>query len=259
MSEQNYQAPDQLPEELVQDTVQAPEGESLEALLNTAEEDAPQEDMQQEDAQQKEPGYVRSRINRAVEKALAEQKAQMEREFQQRLDQQLAPLRDAMMDRQAEELVRSGEFKSIERAKEYVRLKGGVIDPTTQTPAPTEQQRDAQGRFTPRQPSNNEDADTRARANLLAQQATKIKQNRGVDVMAAFNDDPAIKQKVISGEWDFHDVADHLASGRRMPLPVRNPNGVGASAAASTIANMTDEQFARLEANIAGGHRYKIE
>lgn len=256
MSEKNYQAPDQLPEELVQETVKAPEGESLETLLNAAEEDAPQEQAQQDDAQQKEPGYVRGRINRAVEKALAEQAARLEREFQQRLDQQLAPLRDAMMDRQAEELVRSGEFKSIERAKEYVRLKGGVIDPATETPAPTEQQRDAKGRFTPRQ---TEDADTRARANLLAQQATKIKQNRGVDVMAAFNADPAIKQKVISGEWDFHDVADHLASGRRMPLPVRTPNGVGAAAAASTIANMTDEQFARLEANLARGHRYKIE
>lgn len=257
MDEQLFSVEEQMPEEIVQDdAAQAPEGESLEALLNATGEDTPAEQPHQDTPPQKEPGWVRGRINTAVRKALAEQAAQMERDFQQRLDQQLAPLRDALMDRQAEELVRSGEFKSIERAREYVRLKGGVVEPAAQTPAPAAPQRDAQGRFTSRQA---EDADTRARANILAQQATKIKASRGVDVMAAFNADPAIKQRVVSGEWDFHDVADHLASGRRTPAPLRTPNGVGASAAATTIANMTDAQLDRLDAELARGHRYKIE
>lgn len=259
MNEKDFTVEAQMPEEIVQDdAAQAQEGETLESLLTAAVEESSTEPPEQDAPPAKEPGWVRGRVNAAVKKALATQAAELEQQFQQRLDAALAPVRDAIFDRQAEELVRTGEFKSLERAKEYVRLKGGVTsEPAPQTPAPAPApQRDAQGRFTS---PNRDSASVNARAEILASQVQKIKANRGVDVMAAFNGDAEVRQKVISGEWDFHDVADHLSTPqRRTPTPMRNPNGAGVSAAATTIANMTDAQFARLEAELMRGRRFDV-
>lgn len=75
--------------------------------------------------------------------------------------------------------------------------------------------------------------------------------------MQAFGSDPDVKQRVLSGEWDFHDVADHLGQqGRRVPAPVHSPNG--ASVSSVSIANMTNEQFAKLQENLANGRAYDM-
>lgn len=227
------------------------EGATLDTLIEEAE--APVQEAPQEDSAPpaKEPGWIKQRVNKAVDKAVAEAEARVTAKY----EAMLAPLRESMLDRQAQELVQSGEFKSLERAKEYVRLKsGGTIQP--QQP-PEQQPRDAQGRFQQRSESEN-----RARANLLAQQAQKIQSRRGLDVMGAFNSDPDIRQRVVSGEWDFYDVADHLDAGgqpkrRTPPAPVRTPNGAGRSGGLS-IANMTDEQFERLQQNLSMGKRYDL-
>ena len=63
-------------------------------------------------------------------------------------------------------------------------------------------------------------------------------------------DDPTVQQKVLSGEWDFYDVADY----HRPMAPMRSPNG--ANTGAFNVSNMSDEQFDRLLANLAAGKKY---
>lgn len=265
MNEQNIPV-EELPFESVQDDAAQAQGESLETLLtgvDTTAADAPAAEGATDTdptPPAKEPGWIKARVNRAVEKAVAEAEARVSARYEARI----APLMEAVLDRQAQDLVAAGEFKTLERAKEYVRLKGGITDmpaPTQPTtPTPSTPARDAQGRFQSSAAPAASDAQIRARADILSRQAEKIKANRGLDVMQTFNANTEVRQKVISGEWDFHDVADYMStSNPRVPSPIRSANGAGASAAATTIANMTDAQFARLEANLARGHRYKIE
>jgi len=224
------------PEVVLDDAVLNPVQETQETISPLSE--VTEEQQPQEAPPQKEPGWIRQRVDKAVQKAIRETEARMQAQF----DTALAPIRESMMERQADELVAAGEFKSRERALEYVRLKGGQVAPA----APAEQPRDAQGRFT-----SQADPDVTARANLLAQQANKIK-SRGVDVVHEFNTNPDVKQRVLSGEWDFYDVAENMQG--RVPAPMRTPNG--ASIGAMTIANMSDAQFAKLQQNLAAGKTY---
>lgn len=225
------------------------ETETLSQLSEITEETQQEAPQQAEQPAQKEPGYIRQRVDKAVQKALQEQETRLRAEF----DAVLAPIRESVYERQAEVLVASGEFKTKERALEYVKLKNGV-NVSAAPEQPTEPQRDAQGRFAPK-PQPTEDATTQARAELLARQAEKIKANRGLDVMSVFNGNPDIQQKILSGEWDFYDVAESMAQpGRRTPSPIRNPNG--ASIGAMTIQNMSDAQFQKLQENLAAGKIY---
>lgn len=239
-----------LNESVPDDAAQAhDEGESLDTLIE--ESNSPAQE-QETTPPATEPGWIKQRVNKAVNKAVAEAEARVTARY----EAMLAPLRESMMDRQAQELVQSGEFKSLERAREYVRLKNGDTTAPAAAPAPAANQppRDAQGRFQPK------DSENRARANLLAEQAQKIQSRRGLDVMGAFNSNPDIKNRVLSGEWDFYDVADHLDAGgqqrRSVPPPVRTPNGAGT--ANMSIANMTDAQFEALERNLRLGKRYDV-
>lgn len=235
---------------VLDDAAQAPaeQQDTLSSLLAETEQTQPSET---EQAPVKEPGWIKGRINKEVAKAKAEVRAEYEAK--------LAPLYESMMDRDAQELVQSGEFKTLERAKEYVRLKRGLPSEPTAQQQPTGAQRDAQGRFAAGQ-NNSEQGDpvVLARADLLAKQAQKIKQSTGLDVMQVFNSDPDIKQRVISGEWDFHDVAEQLGGSQRrnVPAPMRSPNGARVSAV--SIADMSDEQFKKLQDNLALGRRYDM-
>lgn len=231
------------------DAAQADVGEPISELLN----EQPAAEQQQQEAQpQKEPGWIKQRIGKAVEKAVAEAEARVTAQY----EAMLAPIRESVLDRQAEDLVKSGEFKSLETAKEYVRLKGGIVSAPAAEPdqqKPTVQQRDEQGRFV-----SNNDAMTHARADLLAKQAQKIKDRRGLDVMQAINADEDMKHRVLSGEWDFYDVAESMASPHHnAPVPVRTSNG-GTSPSAVSISGMTDDQFRRLQANLANGRIYDM-
>jgi hypothetical protein len=224
-------------EQVVQD---APQTEVIQPEQGLQEVDPSQPVEQPTQPTQKEPGYIRQRIDKAVARAVAETEARMQAMF----DQQLAPLRESMMDRQASELVESGEFKSKETALEYVRLKAGM--PMQAQPV---QPRDEQGRFT-----SQEDPMAQARASVLASQADKIRNNRGLDVMSAFNSSPGIRQKVLSGEWDFYDVAENMQSAR-VPSPMYTPNG--ASFEGLSINQLSDEQFEQLNRNLAAGKTYR--
>lgn len=199
---------------------------------------------EQPEEQPKEPGYIRKRVDAAVAKAIRETEQRMQAQF----DAQLAPIRESMYDRQADDLVSAGEFKSKERALEYVKLKAGVSIPEV-----AEQPRDAQGRFA----SQQEDPMVTARANLLYAQAKKIQSNKGLDVLAEYNDNPEVQQRVLSGEWDFYDVAESMGgTQRRVPAPMRSTNGASGSNAFD-ISHMTDAQFEQLNKNLAAGKTYR--
>lgn len=244
------------PGSVLDDAAQA-QAEALSAFVN---EQPAQQTQPEAPATKSEPGWIKQRVNAAVEKAVAETEARLTAKY----EAMLAPMRESMMDREAAQLVQDGEFKSIDRAKEYVRLKNGVNPPAD--PAPAQQQtqqptRDAQGRFVKSEGPKQEDGDpvVRARADLLAKQAQKVKEGYGVDVMQVFNTDPEARQRVLSGEWDFYDVAAYAASGgRNVPVPMRSANGMGMANGGVSIANMSDEQFARLQNNLASGHSYDM-
>ena len=219
--------------------------------LMIGEEDAPEEEEAEEEQPEaqgtSEPGWMKRRIEKAVSKAVA----QTEQRLKEQYEQQFAPLMAKMLEQEAKELVRQGEFKSLDRAKEYLQLKQGIQpQPKAQPP------RNEQGQFQSRN-----DAAIETRAQVMAEQAVKVQESRGVDVLSEYYDNDETRQKIISGEWDFYDVADMLekrkSSRPKAPSPMRSPNGASGSEK-SSIASMSDEQFRRLEARISEGARYKI-
>lgn len=230
------------------DAALQPQQEQETPLTEVTEGTAPVVEEQQQPAV-KEPGWIRQRIDKAVQRALQEQEQRLRAEF----EATTAPLRESMYEQQAAALVSSGEFKTQERALEYVRLKAGMSVPAT--PAEAQQPpRDEQGRFTTRQQQPEENAESKVRANILASQAEKIKERRGLDVMQAFQNSPGIQQKVLSGEWDFYDVAEAMRSSR-VPAPMRSTNGV--SFEGLSINQMSDEQFDLLSKSLAAGKTYR--
>lgn len=86
-----------------------------------------------EQTTQEEPGWFKRRMEQHDKK--------LNEDFQRQLqavrddyEARLTPLREASYRREAEQLVADGEFKSIDRALEYVRLKDGA--PVQQSTAP---------------------------------------------------------------------------------------------------------------------------
>ena len=246
------EADDTLPEDVEVETDES-ETESLDSIVEEDEEESQEHAAEPETPSASEPGWIKQRVNKAVEKAVRETEARMQAMF----DQQMAPIREKMLNDEAKELVRQGEFKSLDRAKEYLQLKQGL--PTTQPQAPAPQQtqpRNDQGQFAPKQ-----DAGTSTRVDMLAHQADAIKADTGLDVIDVFTNDEDIKQRVISGELDFYDVAKMMqqSNGRkRPPAPMRSPNGASGSVQPNAIQNMSDEQFARMEKKIREGARISL-
>ena len=237
-------------EDLVEE--EADESLSLDEAMDDGAEEEPAEEQPQEEQGTSEPGWMRKRIDKAVQKAVAATEARLKAQY----DAQMAPIMEQMLKQEAKELVKSGEFRSQERAEEYLRLKKGMNIPAVpEEPKPAKPRND-KGQFAP---ANDPAIETKA--DMLAMQVEKIKARDGVDLMEYFNSDPGIKDKVLSGEWDFYDVADHVAKGRaakpKGPAPMRSPNGAS-GANHNAIENMSDEQFARLEKRIAEGARISL-
>ena len=196
-----------------------------------------------------EPGWIKKRVSKAVEKAVAETERRMRSEF----EAQMAPIREKMLNDEAKALVQQGEFKSFDRAKEYLQLKQGL--PVSAPEEPQPQPRNEQGQFAPKQ-----DPGTSTRVDMLAHQADAIKEETGFDVIDVFTNNEEIKQRVISGELDFYDVARMMKGNqqKRPPAPMRSPNGASGSVQPNAIENMSDEQFERMERRIQEGARYSL-
>ena len=235
-------ADDTLQEDLVEES---DDSQSLESALEDEgqpAEEQPKETRKSEEP--REPGWIKQRVDKAVQKAIAETEARMRAAF----DQQMAPYRERMVEEEARELVRQGTVKDLDTAKELVRYRQGQPQERK-----TEQPRNEKGQFAPK-----EDPVLSARIDLLAGQARKIQERQGLDVMAEFNNNPDIQHKIRTGEWDFYDVVEHMKKPtKKPPAPMRSPNGASGQEK-STIMSMTDEQFDRFEKKIAGGARYKI-
>ena len=240
-------ADDTLPEGIVEET---DESEEISETELEEEIEQPADDAEKPEPQSAtEPGWIKQRVNKAVEKAVRETEARMQAMF----DQQMAPIRAKMIEDEAQELVRSRKVADIETARELVRFRQGQPQQQTQPQQPV-QPRNTNGQFAPK-----EDPATTARIDMLAHQADRIKEARGIDVITEFNTNPKIKEKVISGEMDFYDVAETLAKAKakKPPAPMRSPNGATGSIPLNAIDQMTDEQFAKLEKRIQGGARIR--
>lgn len=222
--------------------------ESLDSVMTEEPKETAKDDAKQ-DQSTGEAGWIKKRVDKAVQKAVAETEARL----QTMIEAAVAPYRERLIEQEARELVKQGEFKSLDRAKEYLQLKEGVT-PKAAPEEEAEQPRNEKGQFAPK-------SDTDARAVWLAKQAQKIKASRGLDVMAEYNSNEETREKILSGEWDFYDVADELAQRKsakpKAPSPMRSPNGASGSEK-SSIASMTDAQFERLEQKIREGTRYNV-
>lgn len=227
-----------MPEEsAADDAQQAQLGEALSTITDEVE--AEQQETQPEQQQHTEPGWMKQRIGKAVDKAVAEAEARIAARY----EAQISELQAERLERQAQDLVRSGEFKSLDTAKEYLQLKGGRVE----APKQAEQQAAEQ---TP-----DIDPVIQAKADMLAAQARKIKASRGLDVMAAYNSNPEIQRKLASGEWDFYDVAEAMSQDRRAPTISRSANG--ARSEKKSISEMSEAEWHRLQQNLANGKRYR--
>lgn len=245
---------DDLPEEIEEEDLDEP-AESIDDFLNEGTDKKKQQSSQpQQKGKQgtSEPGYVQGRIEKAVTKALAEKTAAIKAE----LEAEYKPLKDRLLEMDAQELVRTGEFKTVERAKEYLLLKQG------QTPAPeqqpkqvNDQPRNDKGQFAPK-----EDPVKTARNQILRKQAAKIKASTGIDVVEECTD-PDLRQKILSGEADMYDALDFVRSQKskrkRPPAPARSSNGASRSNT-NAIADMSDEALERMDRRLEEGARYRL-
>lgn len=200
----------------------------------------PVEEVEQPEPQRAEPGYVKGRIEKAVAKAVADTRAEMEAQFEQRLKTAMAPILERQLNDEAKALVESGEFKNLERAKEYLQLKQGLS---------TEQPRNEQGQYAPK-PSQ-------AKIDRLAAEADAVKAMTGIDVVGEMEKRPEVRRKIFSGELTFVDLAKQLQGRKRPPAPMRSPNG--ASGNSSSILSMSDAAFDRLEKRISEGERFTLK
>lgn len=204
--------------------------------------------------QPKEPGWIKQRVGAAVNKAVAEAEARLRAEY----EAQLAPFREAQLEREADQLVAEGKITDKDMALQFVRATKGVSAPATPSEPAPQRQRDEQGRFISDQPS----ADIKQKAATLVAQADVLTRTTGIDLMALYNNDPAVKQKVISGEWDFVNVLNFAQQNAveeptipAMPAPVRSANvGLGGV----SISKMSDAQLDKMNELLRGGGKINV-
>lgn len=226
-----------------------PEGATLEAVLGQQEK--PKADTQDNEPPQKQAGWIQKRIDEGVNKrlqsALSEERAKIAAEY----DAKLKPLQDSILNREADDLVSQGEFKSKERAMEYLRLKNGMTTAPAEPEKSAQPARNEKGQFA----SQSTPDDAEAYGQILIAQAETIKTLGGPDVLEAYNTDPEVKRRVLSREWDFTDVAKHLSGEKRpsnaLPTPSRKPNGTGF--ATKSIGELNSEQFKKVQDYLAQG------
>ena len=226
--------------DLSEEVVEEPEEEAEEL---PTEDDVPE--TQEEPKAKDEPGYVQKRID----KALARERDSMRAAIMAEIEAQYAPIKERLLEMDAQELVRTGQVKDLELAKELIRLRNGQ-PVREENPQP----REANGQFAPK-----EDPATMARIDMLKHQASRIKALGGPDVIAEWNSNEEIKNAVINGEMDFYDVAEQMRKPRkRPPSPMRSPNGVN-GVFPNSIDTMTDAQFAALDKKLDEGVRFTIK
>lgn len=250
------------PENALQDE---PAGHSLEEVLAMQQDNAEQTKstetapVEPQGKEKSEPGWIKGRINEGVRKEVARIRGELEATLRAEYEQQLRPMREALLDRQADDLVASGKITDKAMALDYLRMQHGL--PAVESAQSSEQPRNEKGQFVPRQPQQNTEPDTETQqyGQMLFAQAKAIQAAGGPNVMAAYEKDAEIRQRILSREWDFSDVAQHLRqrdAGSSAPPPIRAANSQGPTS--KQIMDMTDEEFDRLNAQLGKGARVDL-
>ena len=176
-------------------------------------------------------------------------------------EQQMKPIREKMIEDEAQELVRSRKVADIETARELVRYRQGQPSaPENVESGDPGRPRNDKGQFASKEQIVSE-ARTQARIDELSRQADKIKANGGPDVIKEFTENPDIKRRVVSGELDMYDVADIMRNRKntkKPPSPTRSPNGAS-NITPNAFANMSSKQFANFERRLAEGGSYTFK
>lgn len=220
---------------------------TLDEVIGTTPDEVKTEPAQQTPAQPlKEPGYLAGKR--------AEWEAAHKAEMNE-LRGQLDTLREYFANQEADKLVADGKIADKEMALQYVRATKGI--PTPASPSePAPRQRDEQGRFVS---APQPDAEIQQKAAALVAQAETIMQSTGVDVMALYNTNPEIKQKVLAGEWSFVDVYKNTRQAEpqvRTPAPIRSANGVGIGTA--DFRKMSGDQFHKVNELLESGGKIDV-
>lgn len=214
---------------------QAAQAESLSDVLNgLANEPAAEaqegeetvEQTTQEETGGEEPvsKALRGRIKASERKGYERGKQEIEDKYRADLEE----LNNYRLQREVKELAEKEKI-SESLAERLIRAERGLHPATTQSPQMN-------------QPSAAEPT-LEQRAQSLFNQAQTIRDYTGLDVMELFNTNADVHQKVVSGEWDFKDVARNYGkqSAAHVPSPARSTNRSGREA--KTIATMTDAEF----------------
>ena len=192
--------------------------ESIESVMTAQEAPKPEP---------KEPGYVKQRIADALARERENIRAELTAEFQ--------PIRDQLLEMQAEKLVSSGDFKNLETAKEYLQLKNGApVSPKKEITT---------------------DPVIEARNKLLQHQAARIKEKTGIDVVAEITDEET-RNSILNGDMDFYDYMETRKSKKNIPVPARSSNG--ASGHYPSVMDMTSKEFAEMDKRISEGARFGV-
>lgn len=241
---------DALQEDLVEES---DDSQSIESALDEEETNAQPAEEEPQEKGASEPGWIKKRVDKAVQKAIAETEARMQAMF----DAQMAPIREKLLEDEANKLVKNGTVKDLETARELVRYRQGQNPAQAQTQDDS-QPRNEKGQFTPKQ--DGRDPVIQKQIDMLQHQADRIKAAGGPDVISEFQNNEEIHDKVIKGEMDFYDVAEQMkaAPKKKPPAPMRSPNGASGSEK-STIASMSDEQFEKFEKKVSSGVRYSVK
>lgn len=249
-------AEDSLPEELVEDG--GDNDEELDTVLGDEGQDDGEQDAEEDKPGAegpKEPGYVQKRITKAVQKAVAETEARFTAQMQA-MEAQYAPIKERLLEMDAQELVRSGKVKDLETARELVRYRQGMPQQTEQPESQGEvQPRQQNGQFAPKT-----DPAVQARIDMLQHQADRIRANGGPDVIAEWRSNKEVHDAVIRGEMDFYEVAEQMkgTTRRKPPSPMRSPNGAN-SIGPTTIESMSDAQFRKMDKMLDEGVRFTVK
>lgn len=221
------------------------EDESEEELPSEEELEIPDEEPEEQEPEEtpppKEPGWIKQRVQKAVDKAVAQALAAQQEQF----DKQMKPIIEKMMEDEAQDLVASRKVADIDIAREIVRYRHG-----NKEEAPTPQPREANGQFAPKA-----DPVIEAKVDFLAKQAERVNRQTGVDVIKIFSENEDVKDAVLNGDMDFYEVAKMQK--KRPPTPTRSPNG--ASQTPDTFRSMSSEQFRRFEKKLDEGGRYALK
>lgn len=221
-----------------------PEGQGLAELLEQTAVEPTSEAAPEHESRppNKEPGWVKKRIETALEKALPERINAEIAKVRAEYEAQIRPLREAQLSRDADDLVKQGEFKSRDIALEYLRMKQGL---------PVQPQPKAQP--APEAPAAETiPSEVKARAADLMAQDRYAQKMDGISPLSIYRSDPRVAEMVNSGQWDFSDVVKAAKQGgQATPTPVYSSNA--AAPKKRGPLELSHEEFQRLNENLAKG------